>query len=207
MAQLDFFLPDSVHKGPSWRGDQRALISGRERDEGLQNKLEQHAALIRALLQTHALLSAQAEADKAALASLARELDQNVHARLIAKRKRSGCCPVEDDNNVYQSGGLLCAPDDASTEDGPADRLPLDERLALLERLIGALEAVLPASAQQRVRELERLRDMSLALVCAEPARGCEAEPEVQIYSGHGADVARLLEVAGCQLGVRAAAA
>lgn len=140
--------------------------------DDLRKKLEQQAALISALLKTHALLTSQAQEEQLLLASLAHQLDYNVQAskaRPTAKRKHSGSgdglaekpCLLE--NAVYRSaedvGG---ATGDA---DEPRDCLSLPDHLAVLDSFATALQRIMHADVTERLRELERLRDQSLALI------------------------------------------
>jgi hypothetical protein len=109
-------------------------------DEALERKLEQQAAMISALIKTRSLLAAQAQEQQLLLASLAQSIEFNVsHAHgARAKRKLATDC---------------------SLESGP--RMLADE--AVVWRSADALVAV--ADVGQRVRELERLLNASLALV------------------------------------------
>ncbi|KAJ1621996.1 hypothetical protein T492DRAFT_1065424 [Pavlovales sp. CCMP2436] len=169
--------------------------SGDAERAALQAKLTQQAELISALLQTQELLAAQAREQQTVLRSLAKAIDFNVqHAATTAKRKHnsgggaessfgggsfSSGAPMLVEQAAWRSVSTLPSAEDlgafvvdeAINEGGndchdlPPPSLPPADRFALLEALASALGAIVQANAHERVRELERLLDMSLALL------------------------------------------
>ncbi|KAG8461823.1 hypothetical protein KFE25_001441 [Diacronema lutheri] len=145
-----------------------AAEGGDEEEERLRHRLEQQQAMISALLSTHALLSAQTHAERTHLVSLAHQLGYNV-ASAGAKRKQADVGALADahtlrERAVYRSADDLDARAGEADSNGPADCLPLAERVALLDAVASALEAAQGADAAARLRELERLKEMSLSL-------------------------------------------
>jgi hypothetical protein len=130
----------------------------------LELKEQQNVAYIRALLQTNSMLSAQQSAQQQLLiSSLVQSIEFNVSQPLSLKRQLSGGVERDGARAVFRA-----APDDASDE-APEDaqKIPLPRRVELLEDLKVALDKLVGAAADEAflVRELERLKDLSLTLL------------------------------------------
>jgi hypothetical protein len=143
-------------------------------DEALERKLEQQAAMISALIKTRSLLAAQAQEQQLLLASLAQSIEFNVsHAHgARAKRKLATDCSLESGPRMLADEAVVWRSADALGEapignDMPAaEPLALGPRVAILDDLASSLHALVAvADVGQRVRELERLLNASLALV------------------------------------------